>query len=616
MSGTLPGGAESKWVASKRAAHIWLDLFAAFRAPANQTAGFLTFEDDSCGYPTPALPADVTFLNPATGAPAAGLTPLNTFSAIASLNLGNPQTCTPIGDALKRAFAAFESPPLTDLDAATILLLTDGYENSGSTSIKATLPAGTTFIGTSLTPTLKAKLALYVLGCGQTVDEDALNNLPNIAGLDLVTNGYYRLAPQIQDLLPTFAQMLGNSVDAQDLGATLDGTLLFATCATNAGETRLSVVVPWDQPSHSLKLSRRNPGDLAWIPVAIDANTTLTKRDTHALITVTNLAVLLGAGAPAQQWRIEWVNATEAPQPLKFGVLAVVDLHCKLDVEFDKNEYRIGESIKVTARINAGNEVVTGATVIAEVAGPGEGLGTFMSNNGAQMGGPYTLGNLKEGHLAELLHAAGQGPDPDQPKAALFNIYLRANGIDELPTVNPLFVDGTDRLFDDGGHDDGLASDGVYANTFARTDKEGSYTFRFRAEGTLSDGSHFRRVITISKWVGVDVDPASSPVTFPAVVSLPSGLLGQLVLVMPKSKTGEFLGPFRESQIKIEATAGTFTGPVESRLDGSYERTLLYKREEKPEITVEVDGKPIRPGDDKPGCLVALFAWLKKLLGK
>lgn len=614
MSSSLPGGTESRWDASKRAAHIWLDLFAAFRAPENQTAGVITFEDDSCGYPAPALPADVTFVDPSTGLPAAGLSVLSSFSTLTGLNLGTPQTCTPIGDALKRAFTALDAPPLTDLDAATILLLTDGYENSGAVSIKGTLPPGTTSVASNLPATLQSKLALYVMGCGDSVDQDALDNLTNLTNLDLIPGGYYGLAPKIEDILPFFAEMLGHSVDAQDLGAVLDGTLLFATFATNAGETRLSVVVPWDQPSHSLRLSRRDPGAMAWTPVSIGANATLLERDTHAMINV-DLPGLLGSGSPAQEWRIEWINGAEVAQPLKFGVLAIVDLHCKMDIEFDKTHYGTGETIRVTARLNAGNEVITNATVIAEVAGPGEGLGSFMSSNGGKMGGPITLRNLKEGQLIEALRAASQGPDPNQPKGALFNIYLQANGMSALPVVNPVFVDATDRMFDDGAHSDGAANDGVYANNFDRTDKEGTYTFRFRAEGTLPGGSQFRRVITISKWIGVRVDPASSPTVITSISNPPPGMVGQLIVVTPRDKKGEFLGPFREGQVKIEASAGGFTGPVESRLDGSYERTLIYRRDEKPKITITVDDQQVFPRPLGPeGCLQAIIDFLKKLM--
>jgi hypothetical protein len=630
MGGTLPGGTISKWDASRRAAHIWLDLFAAFRPTSNQTAGFVTFEQSTGGYGTVTPANDVTLRNPQTGAAASPPLPaLNTLAAVPGLNLGGPMTSTPIGSALKETFDILENPALGPIDAATIVLLTDGYENAGTFSIKNPPPAGTTFVCAALTPTLKSKLHLYVIGCGQSVDEGALNALPALCGLDASTSGYYRLAPKVSDLLTTFAEMIADTIDAADIDAVIDITKVFAIAHTNAGETKLAFVVPWDAPGDTLQLSRKKTGG-SWQVMAFtngpvpdpDAPGVLPiilfRRDLHAIMTI-DLVKLKDTNEiipPEADWKIEWLKAGNPQDLTQLGVLAVLDLHCKMEVEFDKNAYKLGEPISVTARINAGNEVVTGATVIAEVAGPGEGLGTFMSNNGAQLAGPVTFGAIKEGRLAEVLHAAGSGSDPNQPKGALFNAYLRLNGIDELPTVNPLFTDGTDRLFDDGAHGPTPANVGVYSNAMGKTDKEGTYTFRFRAEGTLSNGSTFRRVITVSKWVGVKVDPAASPLTMTAVQNPPAGMVGQLIVVMPKSKNGEFLGPFREDLVRIEATAGSFTGPVETRMDGSYQRTLLYRREEKPEIKVIVDDEEIEPaGADSKGCLAAIIARAKKLLG-
>ncbi|HEX5367924.1 MAG TPA: hypothetical protein VFY10_00755, partial [Dehalococcoidia bacterium] len=126
---------------------------------------------------------------------------------------------------------------------------------------------------------------------------------------------------------------------------------------------------------------------------------------------------------------------------------------------------------------------------------------------------------------------------------------------------------------------------------------------------------HFRRVITISKWVGVKVDPASSPVSLTAAANAPPGLLGQVIVVTPHDRRGEYLGPFRDGQVSINATAGSFSGPVETRLDGSYVRTLFYKREEQPIITVSVDGTQVYPKpSDLEGCFKAVLTFLKHLL--
>jgi len=61
-------------------------------------------------------------------------------------------------------------------------------------------------------------------------------------------------------------------------------------------------------------------------------------------------------------------------------------------------------------------------------------------------------------------------------------------------------------LYDDGGHGDGFANDGVYANTLedSVTDTDGNYSFSVFANGTANNGQTFARQVQRSLFVGVD----------------------------------------------------------------------------------------------------------------
>jgi uncharacterized protein YegL len=71
---------------------------------------------------------------------------------------------------------------------------------------------------------------------------------------------------------------------------------------------------------------------------------------------------------------------------------------------------------------------------------------------------------------------------------------------------DPGAVSRTFRLFDDGGHADGFAADGVYGAELWATDLSGSYTVRVTATGTDASGKAFVREEAASVFLGSKVD--------------------------------------------------------------------------------------------------------------
>jgi hypothetical protein len=614
------GGGESKWAATVKAAHVWADLFVVFRGNVNAAdrAAVMIFEAMPCGW-AGAVAAPIEIRVPNTGLMGAIAT-LDATSASFSGDLQNPGACTPIGDALIAAMTNLGTGAGVD-DRNVLILMTDGIENSGTIVVDNDIPLPSGALDTfdhartvGVPGTITSALQLYTIGVGSTVQASVLDDLPNppdIPGFPAppAIGAYYRMANTTQELLPTFAQILGHALEAQAVAPTYDGAAHTMNFPVPADEHRIAVVLQWAAAGDDLKISYDSGGGFVQIygpgtPAAPPAGSvTVRRRDTHGAAAI-DLG-LLGVAASATSWKIEYVPAMGPNDidPAKF--LAMVDLNVKAEISFDRPKYFTGEPMVVSCRIVAGGKVVPDAKVSVELARPGEGLGTFLAVNGS-------------GYQP----APPAGADPAGGKAAMTAAILRKKEMPDLPVVTPpaIFADGSRQLFDDGAHSDGASRDGVYANVYTGADKEGTYTWRFHVEGTVPGGGKFTRLMTVSKWVGVNVDPLSSTVAVAPAAPTVKGMQAAQVTVVPVDRKGQYLGPFRQNSVKFAATSGSFTGTVVSHPDGRYSQVLHYPPGPLPIVTVTVQGKAFAPIPAAPGCLGmiinavrALFQWLVRL---
>ncbi|MEM7305819.1 MAG: vWA domain-containing protein [Planctomycetota bacterium] len=624
-SGSMGGG---KWDATQQAAHAWLDLFRSFRSGDTHLAGIVTFEHDGCSW-TEADPSDVTLRDPENGTAldpvSKPMSPLSSLGDTPVLNLGSPQSCTPIGDALVEGLKVLQTN-LQPGSKAAMVLLTDGYENSGRVTIAAERGnAAATFEDERTTPALSfgndlVGDRLFTVAVGSSVDEDRLNDLPNPAGAQMGP-GYYRLVSDTAEILPTFADMLGLVLDAQP--ATPQVGLVDPDSPPNAlyfeaptGEQRIALLIPWPSATHELRVGWRDQGSNGSFTLIDPSDAAVVgywRRQFHGLLTV-DLTVLKGSGTPpATEWRIQHMNGAVAQPLTDADVLCMIDLVTKASIRFDRPQYFLGDPIRLECSIRTGGQRVTGATVGVDVAKPGEGLGTFLATNAGvyrKLAGSQDVASTAAGVGPGL----ASGPDPDQGKGLMFKTLLKHRELDGLPVVTPPDF----QLHDDGAHDDGAANDGDYAGAFTETDKEGTYTFRFRVSGTLPDGSRFSRLFVRSTWVGVRPDPLATEMVWAVLDGLPAGQLGQLVTFTPKSKGGELLGPFRTAVIDLAVSDGTLDGPLVDNLDGSYSQRVLYRRDQDPVVSIEIYGTPMTPQAPtlvaKPGCLGLWLLAIRELL--
>ncbi|WP_375746468.1 hypothetical protein NR800_18155 [Corallococcus interemptor] len=624
-SGSMAG---ERWNNAVVAARILAQMYLALRAGVSEKdrVGILTFEDGTAIW-RPFYGPDVGIelklpLTPAgsgTGIP-----------GLCSLNLGAPGNCTPIGDALIEAMRKLaplhsaSSPPKYH-----VVLLTDGYENSGSVYLKSTpsaVAAGAqsfasrraSTVGGSVLGPVDANMALYPIGLGATVDDEVLNQL---GWANTTSPTPYRNITQVSQLKQAFAQMVGYSQEAQELisaasPAALEALLMGVDVPDDAGAptgryvavepkaNRLIFAVQWGAGTHTLELARAEAGG-TFIPISVP----VAACTSHGFVTV-DLASLYGGEAlvPQTFWRIVHKEGGAATVIPPDDLLAYVDLTTKLDVTFDKREYRTGDTMRVTASLRQGNKPIRGARVKVELARPGESLGTFLAVNS----GLYTPRQSEP----------GKGGDVPPPKEDMLRVLMKAKKLDSLLVPGPaaLFPDGSSDLRDDGAHHDGAADDGDYANVYTRVDKEGVYTWRISAVGRLEDGSAFTRVMTVSTWAGIRPDAASSIITYTHDLPAPRGMAAVRVSISPRDRFKEHLGPFRGDELKFESDVGTFEGDITQDLDGTYHQVLYYPLGEKPQVTIHfAHGKASAPLPIFPvteSLLCRFFKWLAHLFCK
>jgi hypothetical protein len=248
-----------------------------------------------------------------------------------------------------------------------------------------------------------------------------------------------------------------------------------------------------------------------------------------------------------------------------------VDLVTKAEISFDRRQYFTGDPIQLQCNIRTGGARVTTALVGVDAARPGEGLGTFLATNAVDF--QHYQSDTKP-----------RGLDPDQGKGWMFNALLRLKQMQGLPVITPPMFHLTD-----------AGANGDFAKGFADTLKEGTYTFRFRVEGTLPDGSRFSRLFVRSTWVGVRPDPASTVMIWTTLSGLPAGQVGYVLRITPKSASGEFLGPFRGDVIKFHVSGGTLDGGLKDNFDGSYDQRVISLGGDDPIVQTTVYDFPMDP---------------------
>ncbi|MEV0248492.1 vWA domain-containing protein [Nocardia sp. NPDC050712] len=576
-SGSMSG---PRWDNATTAAQIMGNLFLAMRSGVNAADRIteIVFEDQGCSW---------------HGAPVSPLvTPVLPLTALSAADLcgtafGAPGSCTPIGDGLIRAIDDLAALGVADDPHFTIVLLTDGYENSGTVIVdpNTPAPAGIQKFGVArqtgaARQSVNARLSVFTIGVGATVQEDVLDALATQFG------GGYRLVAGVteHEVAEAMAQMASLSQATEQRTPEPGGPAAPRLVHIEPGVSRLAIAVLGAAGSDTLTLERRVQGAAGFTPVAASVR----KCAGHHFVWV-DVAALHGGdetAVPAADWHIQRKDTAGATVTiLDKDLLVFVDLFVRTDLVFDREHYATGDPIRLTARVRAGSDPVTGTKVVVELARPGESLGSYLAVRGSD----YRAGRPRP-------------PDPHAPKAAMLAHFTDGRGL-PIDTPTGVFDDGTDELFDDG--------EGNYTNRYSNTDAEGTYTWRVTVTAELPDGSTYTRVLTLSRWVGVSIDPAKTE-THTSTTGY-EGYLRTSVTVVPRDRSGQYLGPFRPTDLRFTVRGGHFQairpsensrgveyrtkdgGIVLSRYDGGYTRVVETRHGEHATVLVTVKGVELPP---------------------
>ncbi len=190
--------------------------------------------------------------------------------------------------------------------------------------------------------------------------------------------------------------------------------------------------------------------------------------------------------------------------------------------------------------------------------------------NGTRPQGEVTLEiEAPNSAVGELVANAGLlNPQAGNDPLSAFHATLQslaAGGEYVLPTRQD-----TVALFDDGEHGDGaMEPDGLFGNQIiGATRFEGTY--RFRAVATYGTACRSTRESQWAVHVALGLDPDASTVTLTGQTSMPGGTRGGRLVITPRDRYGNRLGPGRSEEMPITGGSGTIPGTVIDNRDGSY----------------------------------------------
>lgn len=588
QSGSMGG---EKWTSAKKAA----DNFALILSKLDDS-------DLNSEYPllTPAMHGDRLGLSTFTYKSGAAQTPtVIGLSSVPSnpadyisqtLDDGgySPGGSTPIIAGVNHTFAMFggaanlaDPPPRTRV----VVLLSDGKHNTPTSSIAITdfdynaslcaeeslVRINTVAIGTDTTVSTDKLDIIKDCFCGNVIGDGTSTSTQtyNITGFGGATAG--QLASNltkyfVQTLEPYYHWNIIN-----DTGANF---------SLNAGERRLLLFAFWENAAGAVDLTITTPSG----EQTGSSDTNLG----YSYLPIDN---------PDQG---DYSNFFAPGASLK---LILVDLRVEGRFGVDNKPQGTSSTITLRARLREDGEPILGADVRVDAARPEEGFGTTAStitpdncepvvpslppidprSSQSAIGIVGTTGNTSTA-------ANTQAGDVEPPQMALMQQILKGCGKSDLERID----DSGLKLYDDKTHGDAVANDGLYTLIYSNTEIEGSYVFRFRATGTMSNGHTFMRMRELAEYIRVDVDPGSTD-SGSRVVGQTGNVVKREYYIIPRDRRGEYLGPGHANQVGFKKSAGAWDGPLRDYNNGVYSRVLQYDATQgEPEVTAVVQGKLIK----------------------
>jgi hypothetical protein len=577
-------GAEHRWDNAKTAARIFVNFFGEFRngVDSDDRIGVTVFEDDNCSFRSsgPAGPPFIT-----------DVIPLGTPAAVSSGDLsgsvfGSPGGCTPIGDGLFFGLKKLEAAGFPANVRFTVVLLTDGDENAGTIKIGPGVDPGNpkTWAQAKLDPDIDqitgptSDLNLFTIGLGSAPNFTVLNNL--------AAAGHFAAAFTVGTLIDQFATMFSLSQEANKLltrftrvvgdpvpPAPLTEVFFDTSNAQRFGAAILKTLDPASPADviDTVEIAR-------WDGTTFQVEKIVPQEfEGHFYLGVPDAGAFNGGTAT---WRVRRFHGAAVKPIALEDVFAFEDLHVKSSLSLDRKDYLTGEEMQLAVEIRKDSQPVKGATVRAVLDAPAEGVGAL-------------LAALNADDLTRQKRRKPDGKDRPQGRAALIDAVLAKYDWDGLPRCNPdpggLFIDGTDLLHDVNG-------DGIYTNTFAKVHVEGVYNWTLFVNGVDADQNAFSHRLDRSTLASISVSRKATVIRRETLKIGEPALVAVKVTITPQDDFKELLGPgFDDTVIWAVSEGGVFEHvrkqqPPPVNTDGTYTRTVIFKRGTKPTLRVSVNG--------------------------
>jgi hypothetical protein len=223
---------------------------------------------------------------------------------------------------------------------------------------------------------------------------------------------------------------------------------------------------------------------------------------------------------------------------------------------------------------------VLGATVRAVLDAPAEGVGSLVAA-------------LSTDDIQRQQRRGRDRKDIPSGREGLIDTVLAKYDWDGLPRCNPdpggLFIDGTDLLHDVNG-------DGIYTNTFAKVHTEGVYNWTLVVNGTDTNDNPFSHRLDQSTLASISISRKATTIRKQALKDPPRHSTAVKVTITPQDDFNGLLGPgFDDTVIWAISGDAVFEHvqkhePPPVNTDGTYTRTVMFRRGKRPTLRVSVNG--------------------------
>jgi V8-like Glu-specific endopeptidase len=468
-------------------------------------------------------------------------------------------------------------------NAKTILLLTDGLQNTPAMIADAVSDIGTTKV--------------HAIGLGT---ESSLNGAI-LSALTQSTGGAYTRAGDGLNLKKFFALAFGDIFEAGTLTdpiATLSREqnetepVEFEVC----DETRITVVVGWDRTDGQLEPVLTSPDG-----TVISAGTTNTEASfgrTWSFLKVP----LPHAGSRAGTWRVYFRRAQSggefpsfSPVPLRYFMNVIAAGGPFMTPVSTTNHLYTGDAVTLLVRLAyPDGQGVHGASVKLSVTTPNQAAGTILAKEGLRAPTEIDGDSVSPKHTTLIALEEEQG----EPLFTYSEEWFEMRQDRELTGV--------------------FEEVGPWGFRFVSLRIPGNYNFR--AVGRYGDECKGMREATWTTYVEVGIDEDATSVTTTPVGKDPSGRDRIRVTITPQDQFGNLIGPGSAEGFTVTGIPGSeITGVVTDNRDGSYSVDVLHDPGSRhaPGVSVTQPGRPtacieVRPDGRAPlpGRWVISWLWL------